>query len=187
MRFFILTIFFIFSIFLSGCATTVETPGSKENSKATTANTNSNISSSNSADNPLATTKATEAVTNNNAPALAPVVANYYAALQKKDEAGVKKSLSQAAISYWQAEMKSEKSPSLLAILEDNESPVEEKREIRNEKIEGDTAFAEMKGGSLGVWTAVKFVKENGDWKFASPKDSPVLQVIPKKAANSAK
>jgi hypothetical protein len=37
------------------------------------------------------------------------------------------------------------------------------------------------------VWTAVKFVKENGDWKFASPKDSPVLQVIPKKAANSAK
>lgn len=186
MRFFILTIFSIFTMFLSGCATTVETPGTNGNSKANTANANNNVTLSNT-DNPLATTKATEAATNNNAPTLAPVVANYYAALQKKDEAGVKKSLSGAAIIYWQSEMKSEKSPSLLAILEDNESPVEEKREIRNEKTEGEIAVAEMKGGSLGVWTAVKFVKENGEWKFASPKDSLVLQNNSRTAANSGK
>lgn len=185
MRFIILTVFFIFTIFLSGC-TTAETPTNKGNSKANSANANTNVTSLNSSDdNLLATTKAPEAATNNNAPTLAPIVVNYYAALQKKDEAGVRKSLSQAAISYWQAEMKSEKSPSLLAILEENESPIEEKREVRNEKIEGDTAVAEMKGGSLGVWTAIKFIKENGEWKFASPKDSLALQDIPRMAGNS--
>lgn len=184
MRFFILMIFSIFTMFLSGCAT-AETPVNKGNSKANTADANKNVSLSNTDDNPLATTKAPEAATSNNAPTLAPVVANYYAALQKKDEAGAKKSLSQSAISYWQAEMKSEKSTSLLAILEDNESPVEEQREVRNEKIEGDTAVAEMKGGSLGVWTAIKFIKENGEWKFASPKDSLALQDIPRMAGNS--
>jgi hypothetical protein len=184
MRFFILSIFSIFTIFFSGC-TTAETPGSKSNAGNTKANSaNTNVSSSN-ADNPLATTKVPEAATSNNAPTLAPVVQNYYAALERKDEASVKKFLSQSAIGYWQSEMKSEKSPSLLAILEDNESPVEEKRQIRNEKIEGETAVAEMKGGSLGVWTAIKFVKENGEWKFASPKDSLALQDIPRTAANS--
>jgi hypothetical protein len=182
MRFFILSIFSIFTIFLSGC-TTAETPTNTSNTKANNANTN--VSSTNATDNPLATTKAPEAATSNNAPTLAPVVQNYYAALERKDEASVKKFLSQSAIGYWQSEMKSEKSPSLLAILEDNESPVEEKRQIRNEKIEGETAVAEMKGGSLGVWTAIKFVKENGEWKFASPKDSLALQDIPRTAANS--
>lgn len=188
MRFFILLIFSIFTLFLNGC-TTAETPGNKSSAGNTKSNNaNTNVSSSNSADsNPLATTKAPEAATSNNAPTLAPVVQNYYAALQKKDEAGVKKFLSQSAIGYWQSEMKSEKSPSLLAILEDNESPVEEKREVRNEKIEGDTASVEMKGGSLGVWTPIKFVKENGEWKFASPKDSLSLQDIPRTATNSAK
>ncbi len=184
MRFFILSIFSIFTIFLSGC-TTAETPGSKSNAGNTKANSaNTNVSSSN-ADNPLATTKVPEAATSNNAPTLSPVVQDFYAALERKDEASVKKFLSQSAIGYWQSEMKSEKSPSLLAILEDNESPVEEKRQIRNEKIEGETAVAEMKGGSLGVWTAIKFVKENGEWKFASPKDSLALQDIPRTAANS--
>lgn len=186
MRFFILSLFSIFTIFLSGC-TTAEIPSKTGNTSNTKANNSTtNVSSSNT-DNPLATTRAPEAAMSNNAPTLAPVVQNYYAALQKKDEAGVKKFLSQTAISYWQSEMKSEKSPSLLAILEDNESPVEEKREIRNEKIEGETAVAEMKGGSLGVWTAIKFVKENGEWKFASPKDSLALQDIPRTAANSTK
>lgn len=181
MRFFILPIFFVFTILLNGCG------GSSEN-KTNPANTNSanaNISKTN-ADNPLATTKTTpEAATNNDAPTLAPVVQNYYAALQKKDEAGAKKFLSQSAIKYWQDEMKSEKMPSLLAVLEDDASPVEEKREVRNEKIEGDTGVAEMKGGSLGVWTPIAFTKENGEWKFDSLKKTLALQDIPKTSANS--
>lgn len=137
------------------------------------------------ANNPLGTTKAPEAATTNNAPTIAPVVQGYYAALQKKDEAAVKKYLSQSAIKYNEAAMKEEKMTSMLAYLEDAESPVAEKREVRNEKIEGDTATAEIKGGSLGVWTPVKFVKENGEWKFASAEDTLGLQDIGKSTSNS--
>lgn len=178
------TTIFVFALFLSGCGAENQT-----NSKnANTANKPANAVSDGT-NNPLSTVKTPEAATSNNAPTLAPVVAGYYDALKKKDEAGAKKYLSQSAIKYWQDEMKSEKMTSLLAILEDNESPVEEKREIRNEKIEGEIAVAELKGGSLGVWTKTKFVKENGEWKFASPKESLSLQDIPKtdSAANSAK
>lgn len=182
MRFNILLLTLILSatMFFVGCGTT-ETP-SNANSKP--ANTNTNTASVNSND-PFATNKKPEAATSNNAPTLAPIVNNYYDALKKKDEAGVKKYLSQAALKYWQDEMKSEKKNSLVAILEDNESPVEDKREVRNETVQGDTAFAEMKGGSLGVWTKVKFVKENGEWKFASPAESPELEGVPKPAANA--
>ena len=177
MRIFIIL---FFTVFLIGC-------GGTENSNiaANTANKNANAAGASNANNPLATTKAPEAPTSNAAPTLAPVVQNYYAALQKKDEAGAKKFLSQAAIKYWEDEAKTEKKTGFVYLLE-SEEPLAERREIRNEKIEGETATAEIKGGSLGVWTPIKFVKENGEWKFASPKDSlESLQNIPRASANS--
>lgn len=170
------------TISFAGCAGT-ETPTGSGN--GTRANTNSNTTAANS-NNPLGTTRAPESATGNNAPTLAPIVQGYYAALQKKDEAGAKKFLSAAALKYWEAEMKSEKNLSLLAILEENAFPVEEKRDVRNEKIEGETAVAEIKGASVPSWTPTKFVKENGEWKFASPKESFIeLQNIPKSDPNS--
>ena len=183
MRFNILVFIAILTIttFLAGCTST-ETPTNSGNRNTTNANSNAATANSN---NPLGTTKTPEAATSNNAPTLTQVVQGYYTALQKKDEAGVKKFLSQSALKYWQDEMKSEKKNSLLAILEDSESPVEEKREVRNESIQGDTAFAEIKGGSLGVWTRVKFVRENGEWKFASPGESPELEGVGKPPANA--
>ncbi len=171
---------FLFSIAILGCTNTQNTKNA-----ANTNSTTTNLSVSNT-NNPLSTTKTPEAATSNNAPTLAPVVQNYYEALKRKDETAARKFLSQTALKYWQDEMKSEKKNSLIAILEDNESPVEEKREVRNERIESDTAIAELKGGSLGVWTAIKFVKENGEWKFASPKESLSLQDIPKTSNSNA-
>ena len=168
------TTVFILTLFLNGCTSSTETTDSTN-----TANKPTNVATSNT-NNPLETTKKPETATTNNAPTLAPVVATYYAALLKKDEAGAKKVLSQSAIKYW-LEEKSEDLPTLLAILEDNEAPVEVKREVRNEKITGETAVAEIRGGSLGVWTPIAFVKENGEWKFASPKDSLGLQETGKK------
>lgn len=174
MRFNIFAIFTILTItiFFVGCTSTETTLNSNK-----PANTNS-IAANSTANNPLGTTKTPEAATSNNAPTLAPVVEGYYAALRKKDEAGAKKYLSQSAVKYWEDAMKSENQKSMLAVLEDDASPVEDKREIRNEKIEGDSATAEIKGGSSLAWTPVKFVKENGEWKFASPKDSFALQDI---------
>ena len=169
------TAIFSFAIALSGCG---KSETSTNSATVNSLNKAANSVVSGNSNNPLATTKAAETATTNNAPTLAPVVQNYYAALQKKDEAGAKKFLSQAALAYWQTEMKSQKMPTLLAVLEDNESPVEEKREVRNEQIQGDAAIAEMKGGSLGNWAKIKFVRENGEWKFASPKESLSLQDI---------
>ena len=40
--------------------------------------------------------------------------------------------------------------------------------EFRNEKIEGDKASAELKGGTYVNWTKFNFVKENGEWKFTN-------------------
>lgn len=171
-----------FAIALSGCSS--EPP--KNSASANQPNKTANAAATDS-ENPLATTKTPEPATNNNAPNLALVVQNFYAALQKKDEAGARRFLSQQAIAYWQAEMKSQKMPTLLAVLEDNEAPVEEKREVRNEQIAGDAATAEMKGGNLGVWTKTKFVRENGEWKFASPKESLSLQDIERTDSNTAK
>ena len=39
--------------------------------------------------------------------------------------------------------------------------------EIRNEKIEGDKATAEMKDDKMDRWIKVYFVKEDGKWKIA--------------------
>ncbi len=174
MRFQILFSTAIFALALNGCAS--QSPTNATNAANKTA-TNTAAANSN---NPLATNRAPEAETSNNAPTLAPVVENYYAALQKKDEAAVKKYLSQSAIAYFQAEMKSEKMPTLLAVIEDEQAPVEEKRELRNEQIQGDSAIAEMRGGNLGNWTRIKFVREGGEWKLASPKDALSLQDIPR-------
>lgn len=180
MRFYVLL---ITTFFLTACGTS-DVPNNSTNTKPA----NTNIAATN-ANNPLATTKTPEVSTINNAPTLAPVVQNYFAALQKKDEAAAKKYLSQSAIAYWQAEMKTDKSSSMLPLLEDDGFPVEEKREVRNEKIQGETGVAEVKGGSLANWTPIAFARENGEWKFASPKDSIALQNIPKTstASNTAK
>lgn len=178
MRFFT---FFILTTFFIGCGGAVENSNTTANSKPVNANTTNG-----SANNPLATTKTPEAATTNDAPTLAPVLAGYYAALNKKDEAGTKKYLSQAALKYWENEAKTEKKTAFAYLLE-SEEPLNEKREIRNEKIEGDKAFAEIKGGSLGVWTATMFVKENGEWKFASPEDSfKETQNLPKTSTSSS-
>ncbi len=134
MRFFT---FLFLTVFLYGCGGASENLNTTANSKPA----NSNAATVN-ANNPLATTKTPEAATTNSAPTLAPVLAGYYAALNKKDEAGTKKFLSQAALKYWEDEAKTEKKTAFAYLLE-SEEPLNEKREIRNEKIEGDKAFAE--------------------------------------------
>lgn len=183
MRFQILffTAIFIFSLFSLGCPS----PTAPTNTN-TTNSANANTTKTNSNNNPFNTVKNAEAATTNNAPTIAPIIQAYFDALKKKDEAGVKKHLSASAIKYYEDEAKAEKKTWFAYLLE-FEEPLDEKREARNEKIDGDGATAELKGGSLGVWTPTKFVKENGEWKFASPKDSLELQNIPRSNSNAAK
>lgn len=178
MRYFLLLTVFIFTFVFAGCTTTPEPNTS--NVKPT----NTNISTTNS-NSPTATNKRPETAATNAAPTITPVVTGFYEALQKKDEASVKKYLSASALKYWEDEAKLEKK-SWIAYLAETEEPLDAKREARNENIEGETAVAELKGGSLGVWTKIKFVKENGEWKFSSPNDSLKLEEIRTPSSNSS-
>lgn len=160
MHFQILFLFIILS-FLISCG---GNPSTSNNNANTTNTPLANKSNNNS---PLGTNK-TETTKTGEAPNVGPVVQGYYEALKKKDEAGAKKFLSAAALKYYEDEAKSEKKTWFAFVLEEAE-PVADKYEIRNEKIEGERAVAEVKGGNLADWAKIVFVKENDGWKLASP------------------
>jgi hypothetical protein len=189
MRFqiFILTIILSFLIGCGGNETPnkpIENKSNITNSTSTPNKTTSQTNTTNAVnttnskmEQPIKTPVAQE---QNRGETLKSVVDGFYAALAKKDEANTKNFLSADALKYWETEAKSANQKWLIYLLE-SEEPVTEKREIRNEKISGDSAFAEIKGGSLGEWTPIAFVKENGQWKFASPEKSMEQSNIQKK------
>jgi hypothetical protein len=107
----------------------------------------------------------------------------YYEALKKKDDAALRKVISQDTLKMWEADMKDEKKTSLTGFLTDLEAVSEKPFEVRNERIEGDTAVAEIKGGNYGVWTPFKFVRENGEWKMTN--QSPDFDDVKKSASDS--
>lgn len=174
MRFYTLL---FFTIFLIGCGNS-ETPVNTTNTK--TINTNAATAN---ADNPLNTTRAPEIATTNNAPTLAPVVQNYYAALQKKDDAALRKIYSRETLKSLEADMKSENKTSLVEFITELEPVPDKPFETRNEQIQGDTAIAEMRGGSYPNGIKIKFVRENGEWRLTN--ESPEIQSVRQSTANS--
>ena len=164
----ILSFIFIFA----GCGNQPAANNAVENKPANTniaANPNNSI---------INTSKAPEAATTNAAPTLAPIVQNYYEALRNKDDAGLRKVLSQSTLKSVEADMKEEKKTSLSAFIAELEPAPAKPFELRNEKIEGETGIAEIRGGSYGVWTPIKFVRENGEWKMTN--ESPDFDSIKK-------
>lgn len=177
-KIFALISIFSISVLLNACGG--EQPAANNAANIKPANMNT---AANTANNAMATTKTPEAATSNNAPTLAPVITAYYEALKKKDDAALRKVLSAETLKTLEADMKSEKKTSLVAFITELEPAPEQPFEIRNEKIEGNTGIAEIKGGSYAVWTPFKFVKENGEWKMTN--ESPDFDAV-KKAANSS-
>lgn len=171
------TAILIFTIFLTGCPS--PEPPLNVNTNATNANANAPKANTNT---PFNTEKPPEAATSNNAPTIAPVVKAYYDALKKKDDAALRKVLTQEFAKTLEADMKSEGGTSLAAYaaeLEDLTKPVE----VRNEKIEGDKAIAELKGGTYVNWTAFEFARENGEWKFTGK--NPDVKAVKESVSNS--
>ncbi len=162
----------------SGCSTT-ETP---TNSANTNAAANANIARANT-ENPMGTTKKAEEATTNNAPTIKPLVMAYYEALKKKDDAALRKIYSRETLQSLESDMKEENAKSLAAFITDLEPAPDQPFEVRNEQINGDTAVAEMRGGSYPNGIKIKFVKENGEWKMTN--ESPEFNAV-KEAANSA-
>lgn len=94
----------------------------------------------------------------------------YIEALKKKDAAVIKESLSKASLEGYEKSAKAQDKSleEMIAVGEDlSDKPMPE---MRNEKIDGDTATVEVKMDDTEKWETVPFVKEGGMWKIAFDK-----------------
>ena len=148
------------AFFLSACGDSgTNTNTNAGNRAAAPVNTN--------AGGPLTPQTPTPEATTNNAPTLTPVYKAYCAAWTKKDEAALRKIYSSDTIADFEKKMKADGIKTLADFLSDDKAS-NELCEVRNEKITGDTATAEIKTlGYPNGFTAV-FVKENGEWKLTN-------------------
>lgn len=163
----------------SGCSSAPENSTNVSNAAANTANSGAARAN---ADNPFNTTKKAEEATTNRAETVAPVVAAYYEALKKKDDAALKKVYSRETLQSLEADMKAEGAKSLSTFITELEPVPDQPFEIRNEQVQGDTAIAELRGGAYPNGIKIKFVKENGEWKMTN--ESPEFNAV-KQASNS--
>lgn len=163
MKVIFLSTILIFAILSAGCSeaeTTINTNSANTNVQATT-----------NAD-PLATEKTPEVATENTAATISPVVTAYCDALRKKDEAALRKVYSKDTLKSYEADMKADNIKTLTEYLE-NEPVGDKPCETTNERIEGDTAVANVKNESYPNGINIKFVKEDGEWKMTN--QSPEL------------
>ena len=89
----------------------------------------------------------------------------FYEAAKKKDAAALKRTISKAMLTELENQAKKENKPFdefLVSVNVPDAMP-----EVRNEKIDGDTATLEVKGRGDN-WRSTKFIKEDGEWKLAS-------------------
>lgn len=169
----ILTVVLV-SLTLFGCG------GTAPNTN-TAVNTNT---SANNANNPLTTTKKTPEPTTNDAPTLTPVYKAYCTALEKGDEAGLRKVYSADTLKSLEADMKRDNIKSLLKLLEDEKTTAAQ-CSARNEVITGDTAVAEIKAPNYPNGFKIVFVKEGGAWKMTTR--SPEIDSVTKAAPSNSK
>jgi hypothetical protein len=103
--------------------------------------------------------------------------------MTKKDEAAIRKVYSQATLKSLEADMKAEKKTSLIEFLSEIDKVSNALCEVRNEKVEGETAVAEVRTESYPNGIKIKFVREGGEWKMTN--ESPSFEDVKKSAANS--
>lgn len=105
-------------------------------------------------------------------------------ASKTKDVEAVKQSISKGTLGLIEESAKAQNLTVDEMLKKDNGSPFKELPEMRNEKIEGDTATLELKNTTTNDWETVPFVKEDGNWKLALDK---YLDDMKKKMAESMK
>jgi hypothetical protein len=142
---------------------------------------NSNTAKTNS-NNPIEAKTPAPEQTSNNAPTLTPVFKAYCEAMEKKNEAGIRKVYSKDTLEEFEKDMKEEGSKSLVEYLSIDQVTTA-LCDIRNEVITGDTAVAEVKTAGMPNGAKIVFVKEGNDWKITNR--SPALDSVRQTAANS--
>lgn len=88
--------------------------------------------------------------------------------IKAEDEEAIKNTLSEKSIKMLDL-MRSVTGKSFYEVMtaEDDDDELKELPEMRNEKIDGDTATLEVKGKNDKEWEELPFVKEDGNWKIA--------------------
>jgi hypothetical protein len=154
---------------ISACGGSTETPN------ANTTGSNANRAANINKVDPIAAKTAAPEATTNNAPTLTPVYKAYCAAWETKDDKALRNIYSSDTIRDFERQMKEDKVRSLGEFLaEDNAST--SLCEVRNEKITGDTATAEVRTKGYPNGITVVFVKENGAWKLTNRRPEGALK-----------
>jgi hypothetical protein len=97
----------------------------------------------------------------------------YFEAMQKKDAAALKKTLSKGTLEMFEQFAKAQNPPKTLdealqtGLASTTNADANKMPETRNEKIDGDKATLEVKNDKTGAWETVPFAKENNEWKIA--------------------
>lgn len=155
----------------AACGGPAANNGSSNNSNAANGNANT-----------LAVQTPTPAPVTNNAPTLTPVIKAYCEALNKKDEAALRKVFSSDTIKSVEEQMKAQKIKTMLEFFSDEN--VSTTCELTNEQINGDNATAAFRSDTYKTAIPVVFVKENGEWKFTN-KSPAVSNMKPSNASNA--
>ncbi len=94
-------------------------------------------------------------------------VENFVEGVKAKDETAMRNAISADTLKIFDLMAKEEKKTFYEIMTTEDEESMKKMPEIRNEKIEGDKATAELKEPDKDQWTNVNFVKENGSWKLS--------------------
>lgn len=170
------------SIFLTGIISLISACSGPAANTYTNSNVNAGNANAGNSHGQMTTTRNDEP-TENNAPTLGPVVQQFYDALRDKDDAKLKETLTAKFEKTLEDDMKSQNEKNLAAFVAKTDYRPGQVIEVRNEKIQGEKATAELRGGAYKNWTAFEFAKENGKWKFTG--GSPEIDNVPKANTNS--
>lgn len=105
-------------------------------------------------------------------------------ASKTKDITAIKNSVSKGTLNLIEESAKAQNTTVDELLKKENGAPFKELPEMRNEKIEGDTATIELKNTTSEGWETVPFVIEDGIWKLALDK---YLDDFKKKATETMK
>lgn len=116
----------------------------------------------------------------NRAETVSPVLKAFCDAMTRKDETALRSVYSSASLKDLDAKVRDSGTKTIVAYLE-AEQISNKLCEVRNEKITGDTAIAELRTEGAPNGFKVKLVKEGGAWKLTN--ESPDLEAVSQSGA----
>lgn len=162
----LITVLFLAALFAACGGSTTETNTANTNA-GNTAKMPVNTAPSIAANAGTAPTPIVAPTVNASADANAPcnVYLAYHMARVKNDEAGLRKTLTQASIRQLEAEAREDGEKTIVGSLNAYSSP-SPKAPACGGNVQGDAAVLQTRDAETGVVTMLRALKENGDWKL---------------------